>query len=377
MGKEDVCRFLLTQGADAYVEADNGRCVPNSATEYNLLISLSSVVERAWFHSQSTAKSFTESVIYDSEVLTQVDLHDYVQSQQYTPIHKIILGLSKLQLSPYLDTSTDGINAPDASGGTPLIWASVKGNDAAIRLLLDYGADPNMAGRMKQTPLHIARSSQVVRTLLDDGADIEARDTAGRTPLHTYCYRQMATDPSVVKEILAGGALINSKTTAGHTALHYAAAFGNTHLIPILIENGILLDETKNSGDTALALAVRHNQVGAIKLLLRSSADVGVHNEQGQSVVHIGACFGRVGTLEALTTCDLTGLSLTTKDKTGFSALDYFGNRQDLSLDLETAFAELVACFPAPSDDQIGIVEEVQLDDVTAMDEVQHMPGAF
>jgi ankyrin repeat protein len=334
-------------------------------------------VERAWFYAQINAKSFTESVVYDSDVLTQIDLYEFVQSQQYTPIHKIILGLSKLQLSQYLETSTDGINTPDGAGHTPLFWASAKGNNAAVRLLLDYGADPNMGGRIMQTPLHIARTSQVVRSLLDYGADTEARDTSGRTPLHSYSYRHTAAAPSVIEEIVAGGAYINAKTTAGHTALHYAAAFGNTNLIPVLFENGISLDETKISGDTALALAVRHNQVDAIKLLLQSSANVGVHNEQGQSVVHIGACFGQVGTLEALATCDLTDLSLTTKDKRRFSPLDYFENRQVRSLELEAAFAKLVACFSAPGDDQNGVVENVQLDEITGMDEVRPMPGAF
>lgn len=316
-------------------------------------------------------------MIYNSDVLTYVDIDEFVQSQQYTVIHKIVLGISKLQLSQYLETSTDGINKPDTRGYSPLWWASVKGDENTVRTLLSYGADPNVAGRILQTPLHVARTAQTVRSLLEYKADVDPRDSSGRTPLHCYSYRQMGTTVSMIEEIVIGGAFINAKTASGHTALHYAAAFGNTHLIPVLLKYGIWIDDTKDSGDTALALAVRHNQIDAIRILLESSTDVSVRNKQGQSVFHIGACFGRVETLEFLATCDLAGLSLSARDKKGFSAFDYFKTRQDRSAELETAFATLMSSFPEAADDLIGTLKNQQLDETTGLDAVRTMPGAF
>jgi ankyrin repeat protein len=347
------------------------------ATWCGTLTVRSSVIERAWFHAQSNTESLTENVIYNSDVLTHVDIDEFVQTQQYTVIHKIVLGISRLQLSQYLETSTDDINKPDAQGYSPLWWASVKGNENAVRTLLSFGADPNAAGRILQTPLHVARSAQIARSLLEYNADVNARDSSGRTPLHCYSYRQMGTTSSMVEEILTGGASINGKTAAGHTALHYAAAFGNTHLIPVHFQHGVLIDDLKDSGDTALALAVRHNQIDAIRMLLESSANVSVRNKQEQSMIHIGACFGGVETLELLATCDLVGLSLSARDKKGFSASDYFKNRQDHSSDLGTAFARLISSFSEAANDLIGTLKNEQLDDTTGLDDVRTMPGAF
>lgn len=292
-----------------------------SPRRYSKLIFVSSVVERAWLQAQSDAKTPMANVVYDSDVLTHVDIDDFVQSQQYTPVHKIVLGLSKLQLRQYLETSTDGIDTPDAPGYTPLLWACLKRDTRTVRTLLTYGADPNAVGRILQTPLHVARTPEIVRCLLEYNANVDAQDTSGRTPLHSFSYRQISTGPSVIAEILARGASINSKTLAGHTALHYAAAFGNNQLIPVLFERGISINETKVTGDTSLALAVRHNQVNTMKLLMEKSADISVRNEQGQSILHIAACFGRVETLEYLATCYLGGLSLSKRDKRGLNTL--------------------------------------------------------
>lgn len=71
-------------------------------------------------------------------------------------------------------------------GGTPIAClAAMSHSDAAVKLLIDAGANVNIADRNGQTPLHIAASrgrADAVRALIAAGADLLARDTLSRTP---------------------------------------------------------------------------------------------------------------------------------------------------------------------------------------------------
>ena len=71
--------------------------------------------------------------------------------------------------------------------GTPLVAASYFNEPAVLRVLLENGADVNLASSYKKvTPLHFAVSSNKVakvRLLLEYGADVNLADIDGETPL--------------------------------------------------------------------------------------------------------------------------------------------------------------------------------------------------
>ena len=81
------------------------------------------------------------------------------------------------------------INAGDAGGWTPLIWASSPHNlkDGSVhQLLLEHGADVNTRNKYGGTSLYSASLNgalKAVRVLLEHGADVEAKDIFGKTAL--------------------------------------------------------------------------------------------------------------------------------------------------------------------------------------------------
>ena len=78
-------------------------------------------------------------------------------------------------------------NVADGDGLTPLLFVARRQKYKAVaKLLLDYGANPNKADQVGRTPLHYAviyGAKEVFQVLLDRGADPLKPDTYGRTPL--------------------------------------------------------------------------------------------------------------------------------------------------------------------------------------------------
>jgi ankyrin repeat protein len=56
-----------------------------------------------------------------------------------------------------LATSTINVNVRSTAGQTPLFWAAANGYSKVVRLLLDYGAEPNYTDKDGRSPLSIAQ----------------------------------------------------------------------------------------------------------------------------------------------------------------------------------------------------------------------------
>lgn len=110
----------------------------------------------------------------------------------------------------------DAINlAPDAPAARadPLLFhlASRKPLLAMLTLALRHGANPNLPGPGRRSPLHEAARSgspRAIQALLARGAQIEARDAQGNTALHRACLR--GSWPAV-SALLAAGANPNAR----------------------------------------------------------------------------------------------------------------------------------------------------------------------
>lgn len=116
-------------------------------------------------------------------------------------------------------------------GHIPLYNACFGDSEAAVRLLLEYGADPNkrfeyhspIDGRVERelTALMCAGSVEVARALLDAGAEVNVQDAGGVTPLMRAARRGK---PELVELLLESGALAAAQSASGHFATDFARA---------------------------------------------------------------------------------------------------------------------------------------------------------
>lgn len=86
-----------------------------------------------------------------------------------------------------LDSSMFDVNCHDDKQRTCLHIACSRGYLDIVKLLLEYGANPNIRDCVSNLPIHLAIISShvpVVTLLLEAGADIHSLDTNGKTVLH-------------------------------------------------------------------------------------------------------------------------------------------------------------------------------------------------
>ncbi len=78
-------------------------------------------------------------------------------------------------------------NGIGSSGSIPLIQSEVQRKRVEyVQLLIDFGANVNVAGSKQYTPLHIAvqvDSCEMIQLLVQNGADMSLEDKYGRTPI--------------------------------------------------------------------------------------------------------------------------------------------------------------------------------------------------
>lgn len=183
---------------------------------------------------------------------------------------------------------------------TPLHWATYRGHFLICKMLIDNGADVQIADECKRTPLHWACCRghlEIVKLLIENGADSECTEEDHWTPLHWACYAGhypiivylleeksanleaeditketpifMAVILSeredglrILEYLIKKKAKVNVGNKFNWTPMHYAALNGLLDNVKILIESGgAKWNEKNHMGETPKDLARKHSEV--------------------------------------------------------------------------------------------------------------------
>ena len=148
-----------------------------------------------------------------------------------------------------------GTNTEMGAAEAALIAGIVTGESSVAGAAIERGANVNVAGALKRTPLFFAAFCDrpgLVKTLLEKGAKPDLADANGMLPLHAAIVVGSAES---AKLLLAGGANINGRDPAERTALHLAAATNQKALVDLLLAGKANAAVRDKSGKTAEALA--------------------------------------------------------------------------------------------------------------------------
>lgn len=273
---------------------------------------------------------------------------------------KTAITFRNLTISLLLLDNGAKINEKDSDGNTAL-WKAVGNNDtAAVRLLLDRGADIDIRNKHLATPLANATTSgdgeRVTRLLLDRGAEIDAKNTYGSTPIRSAIIhgetatvrlflqrgavldmehalhwslwwlgldveRAVMRGVDVMKLLIEYGADLHGKLR-GWTPIHTAMECGRIEAVKLLLDNGARVDAKADNGATPLSDAVS-NTYGEefIRLLIDHGADVNAKCNDGEENVLSGAVMN--DDLEAATLLLVHGADVNAKGANGLTAISH------------------------------------------------------
>jgi ankyrin repeat protein len=192
-------------------------------------------------------------------------------------------------------------------GSTPLGEAALNSNTGMIQALLDAGADPNAPGADGQTALMvIARTSNVAaaKLLLDKGANPNVKEAQrGQTPL---MWAAASSQSPMMRELLARGAEVDAKSATdlmtplvsgepraqprppgGMTAMLFSVREGCMDCVKALVEKGAKLDLPDPEGVTPLISAVFNAHFDVAKYLIDQGANIDRWDWWGRSPLYL------------------------------------------------------------------------------------------
>ncbi|MBN1239172.1 MAG: ankyrin repeat domain-containing protein [Gammaproteobacteria bacterium] len=236
-GHYDVAGALLEAGADPNLVDETGRGALYAAIDFNTMPA-----------SNRPAPHVLENR------LTALDVAEMLLERGADPNAQLV------SMPPYRAKLDRGNDMMLTAGTTPLLRAAKAGDVAAVRLLLEHGADPALATKNGANPLMAAA-----------GLGTAEQDTTGR-------YKTQAEAIETIEILLGEGLDIDAVDARGRTALHGAALQGYDDVIRYLAERGAKLDVVDERGftplDTALGLAGGFGFAGQEGIVRDSTAEL-------------------------------------------------------------------------------------------------------
>ena len=247
-GHEDLVELLLAAGAEPNAEGGSTRL-----TVQGMRAEPMPLVVRKLGYSERESEGIVRGNVFGRPLQAAVHVANWHVSDQFIAVHLDRLRVLRALLAHGADVNgRNSMEEPRWSGAryrrhmtgaTAFLLAAKSADVEALRLLLEYGADPTIDTEDGITPLMAAagiswasnqdRASEAqvleaVRLLVEElGADVNAVSAVGETPLHAAAYRGAN---SVVRYLVDRGAALDVVAIDGRTPLRVAdgVEYGNS-----------------------------------------------------------------------------------------------------------------------------------------------------
>ncbi|CZR69786.1 uncharacterized protein PAC_19686 [Phialocephala subalpina] len=240
-------------------------------------------------------------------------------------IQYMLMKNSHAVIKKLLADDSEMCNRRDRNGITLLHLTCMGGDEKAVKLLLDNGADPTAETGDGLTILHAAlmnRSASILRYLLGLGFDPNVVDYYGITPIHEAA--RIGSDVQLSLLIAARG---DNAVSDSHGFLPIHHAMSNLSLtnhkgnLNALIPQEFGIDVPGCDGSTPLHIATRYGNLSHVQWLLEQGVDLMAVDSDGRTALHCVAANSNEYAQDIMELLIEKGLNVRRKDDAGFTPL--------------------------------------------------------
>jgi ankyrin repeat protein len=224
-GDVDKVRLLLGHGAEAGTVAADGTTALVAAVNRGDVASVEALLARGVPAKDARDQLLQAAFATSNPSIRQLLRKAHISATSFSQVRPALLRVEKIDtplVRELLDLGLDpNLKAPFATVEFPLIgYAAFTGEMSLVQLLVDRGADTNLATSRQMTPLMLAAVSDhpnpgIVTLLLERGARPDARDEAGRSALD---WALLQGDTGIARMLRHAGAPTGTAPTTAPTA---------------------------------------------------------------------------------------------------------------------------------------------------------------
>lgn len=219
-------------------------------------------------------------------------LDEIPEELEFTTAHRIVMGLSELELGEYLADHPQEVNKTDLLGRTALWWAVRRDDEVNSLILLDHGAEPSIANAAGRSPLHNAAAQgnlSLVDALLSHGADVHQKSFEGKTALQVVGVYGVKEDVLITKRLLDAGSDIDGKDGYCRTPISLCCFDINLNIARFLLEHGADTRIPDVKGWLPWHWAIYDGAAKIVSLYLGHNCDLSEVMDGGTNVLHFMA----------------------------------------------------------------------------------------
>ena len=336
-GQSDSVMFLLEAGAGVSITKPNGdTCLHTAVKGKCCKEALQKIIEQGinvntlnnrgetpLFHACLSAQGESVKLLLEKGADPNITYAD-----GYTSLHTAVHGCCANDALQEIITHGVYVDAQNIDGETALWLACSYRQQDSVKILLEAGANPNIASTDRCTSLHAAVnggcSKNILSALLDHGADVNAITRNNETALKIAC--EMGNINSI-NVLLNAGASPHIADTNGDPCLHYALNAGcSKEILQTIISHGADMNATTTNNVTALVKAVNNRNMGAINVLLNAGADTNITNGDGDTCLHDAVTNGNKDVLQLLLNHGADVNVTNSKNETALMIAYFWGN---------------------------------------------------